>query len=995
MTDRACHHGGHGGQEVKSRSRRLILCGLGVLGVLCGGEVRLSAAVADYLGRPVASVHLTIEGRDTTDPVLTQLLETVPGQPLSMAEVRSSVAHLFSLSRFEDVRVDAVLESGGVVLRYDLVPIHPVGRIRFAVGTAAPGVDQNALRRAVVDRYGVSPQLARAADMTRLIADSLEEQGYLHASITPRSELQHSPERATLIFAIDPGPRTTIGEVHTEGRSVVAEREFLSRLGLRPGEPYQREALNARIERAIEERRRAGYYEAKISPVIQLADGDRVANITIAVTPGPLVRVVFAGDPLPSDRRTELVPVEREGSVDEDLLEDSSNRIEEYLRAQGYREALAPHSREEKNGELVITFTVKRGQQSRVSTFEISGNATVPLTEFEPNLKLRDGQPFSEAKLDADVATIQEAYSQRGFASALVRPAVETVTPTPPPAQVPVAVRIVVTEGVRTIVEGVSFSGNNAISEAVLRGKVGLQSGSPYMPAQLNVDRAALELAYQDLGYPSASIEPLTQFSQGGTLATVQFAVREGPQVFVDRVLIVGNVRTSTDTVERALQVKAGDPFSLSAVNESQRRLTSLGLFRRVQITELRHGAETTRDLLVTIEEAPPTTIGYGLGAEGAMLPRKDENGVATERFDLAPRTFFEYGRRNLFGKNRSINLFSSISLHLQNRDSTSGPANLTEYRVLGTYREPRLLNTAADGLLTATLEQQRRSSFSFRRLGGSAQAARRLTREVSVTGSYSIQRTELLNVNVTSTDDPSIPSLIARLFSTEPLRLSLFSSSVIRDTRNDAVNPTAGGYLSVNGQVAAKAIGSQVGYTKSFITAQGFRSVAGSSGIVLAGSARLGMAAEFDTDNPIPEPERFFAGGDTTVRGFSLDALGVRHDPADSQSDTIDKNGFPIGGNATVVLNGEVRVPVRGGLSVVSFFDTGNVFQRLGQLNVTELRSAVGFGVRYRSPFGPLRVDVGFKTRVENFTCSGADNIARPCPESRPALHISFGQAF
>src|SRR5712691_3830487 len=136
MTDRARHHGGHSGQEITSRSRGLILC---VLCVLCGGELRLSAAVADYLGRPVTSVHLSIEGRDTTDPVLTQLLETAPGQPLSMAQVRSSVAHLFSLSRFEDVRVDAVLESGGVVLRYDLVPIHPVGRIRFAIGTAAPG----------------------------------------------------------------------------------------------------------------------------------------------------------------------------------------------------------------------------------------------------------------------------------------------------------------------------------------------------------------------------------------------------------------------------------------------------------------------------------------------------------------------------------------------------------------------------------------------------------------------------------------------------------------------------------------------------------------------------------------------------------------------------------------------------------------------------------------------------------------------------------------
>ena len=981
---------GHGSNGFRARTIGTIVA---VLCLVFAAARPAAGGVDDYLGRPVASVKLTVEGHETTESVLTQVVETAPGQPLSMSQVRSSIAHLFSLGRFEDVRVDATLDNERVVLRYDLIPIHPVGRIRFAIAAEAPGVAADAMRRAIVDRYGTSPPLARLADMTRLIADTLREQGYLHASVSPRSELEHSPERATLVFSIDPGPRTTIGELRVDGQPAVAARDLFSRLGLKAGAPFQRQALNARIERAIEERRKAGYYEARIATAVELANDDRVANITMTVSPGPLVRVMFAGDPLPSDRRAELVPVEREGSVDEDLLEDSTSRIEEYLRVQGYREAAAPHTREERNDELIITFSVKRGQQSRVSTFEISGNATVPLAEFAATLRTRDGQPFSDAKLEADVAAIQDAYTQRGFASALVRSAVEVVTPTPPPAQLPVAVRVLVTEGVRTMVSNVRVAGNQAIDDAALRARVVVQPGAPYIPAQLAASRNAMESAYQDLGYQTAVVEPRTEFSEGGTRVDVAFLVQEGPRVFVDRVLIVGNVRTSTDTIERELQTKPGDPFSTSAINESQRKLTSLGLFRRVQITELRHGAETTRDLLVTIEESPPSTIGYGLGAEGRLLARQDENGVASDQFDIAPRTFFEYGRKNLFGKNRSFNVFGSVSLHLQRRDAAAGTADLTEYRVLGTYREPRLLNTATDGLVTATLEQQIRTSFDFRRVGATLQAAQRISRAVSVTEAYAIQRTELLAVKV-QPDDPTFP-LIQQLFSPEPLRLSSFSSSVVRDTRNDAVNPTSGAYLSVNGQLAARAIGSQVGYAKSFITAQTFRAVPGSSGIVLAGSARLGMAAEFDLENPIPEPERFFAGGDTTNRGFSLDALGVRHEPADPQTDTIDKNGFPIGGNATVVFNGEVRVPVRGGLSVVSFFDSGNVFQRVSQLSLSEFRNAVGFGVRYRSPFGPLRVDLGFKTRVETFTCTGTDNVPRPCAESRPALHISFGQAF
>jgi outer membrane protein assembly factor BamA len=294
---------------------------------------------------------------------------------------------------------------------------------------------------------------------------------------------------------------------------------------------------------------------------------------------------------------------------------------------------------------------------------------------------------------------------------------------------------------------------------------------------------------------------------------------------------------------------------------------------------------------------------------------------------------------------------------------------------------------------MTATAERQIRTSFSFERLAATAQVARRVTSALSVTGSYQLQRTELLTVNVNG-DDPTIPLLIARLFSTQPLRLSSFSSAVIHDTRDDSVNPTQGHYVSANGQLAALAIGSQVGFAKSFITAQGFRTLSRSSGIVLAGNARVGMAAEFDTNNPIPEPERFFAGGDTSVRGFALDTLGVRHDPADPARDTIDKNGFPIGGNATVILMGEARVPIRSGISVVGFVDAGNVFQRLNQLDVTELRSAVGFGMRYLSPFGPLRVDVGFKTHVDAIPCAAPTDVGK-CFETRPALHISFGQAF
>src|SRR5262249_30306668 len=141
------------------------------------------------------------------------------------------------------------------------------------------------------------------------------------------------------------------GRVDVVGRPTVARSDLLSRLGLRAGAPYLREELDARIERYVEERRAAGFYEAKVVPTVALSDGDRMADVTLTIAPGPRVRVVFTGDPLPADRREELVPVRREGSVDEDLLEDSTNRIEEFLRNDGYRNASAPHTRVETSDE--------------------------------------------------------------------------------------------------------------------------------------------------------------------------------------------------------------------------------------------------------------------------------------------------------------------------------------------------------------------------------------------------------------------------------------------------------------------------------------------------------------------------------------------------------------------------------------------------------------------------------------------------------------------
>jgi outer membrane protein insertion porin family len=970
-----------------------VLCGL----LLCT-PAAADAQVDGYLGKPVAAVRLVIEGRETADAALTDVVETKIGRPLSMAQVRETITHLFSLGRFEQVTVDASNVAAGVALRFDLIPIHPVTKIAFEGSVRQPGIDEGRLRRAIVDRFGLSPPLGRALDIERAVQDSLRESGYLHASVQARFETEHAPERATLRLHVEPAARTHVGTVDVTGSSTISKAELVRRLHLTPGAPYERQVLDDLITQFVEDRRSHGYYEARLLPVVQLAENDSVANLTLAVDEGSRVRVVFSGDPIPSERRQELVPVEREGSADEDLLEDSSNRIEEYLRGLGYRDAAAPHTREQKPGELLITFTIKKGALYRVQRVEISGNASVALADLGPSLQLRDGQPFSQAKLDRDVATITNGYRRRGFAAVVVRSAVEPVASVPAALQ-QLLVRISIAEGVRTVVSSVRIEGNQSVPEDTLRPRLRVQADQPYFAADVAADRDALEFAYANLGYQSVTVAAAPKFNSDNTRVDVVFTIVEGPRIFVDHILIVGNVRTSHKTIMRALQMDPGDPLGLSAVNDAQQRLAALGLFRRVRITELRHGAETTRDLLVTVEEAPATTIGYGAGGEvRSRVVQTGASGIAEEKLEIAPRASFQIGRRNLWGKNRSVDLFTSLSLHPKDSPVFAGQPStpsiagygFPEYRILGTFREPRIFDTAADAYITGTLEQQIRTSFNFARQSAGAGLARRITRAWSATGNYQIQRVRLFDQNISPKDQLDIDRLFPQV------RLSSFSTTVIRDTRDDQVDPKGGDYFSANGQVAARAIGSEVGFAKSLFVAQIFRPVAHAGGVVFAGSARVGLATGFPrtvatatgvtTVDDLPQSERFFAGGDTAGRGFARDTLGVKHIPA-QPNDTLDPDGFPLGGNGLIILMAELRAPVKWGLTAVGFFDLGNVYAHPTNIDLGQMRGSIGGGIRWKSPLGPFRIDYGFKTSRQN--------IAIGVPESRGQLWISFGQAF
>ena len=952
-----------------------------------------------YIGRAIVEVGLLSEGRPVEDPAAAALIETRVGEPLSMAAVRESITHLFGLGRFQDVRVDASEAPGGVRLIYDLIPLHSVQQVDFRpAGAAAPGtargskelgLDEGLLRRAMLNRFGASPPVGRAPEVARTLEQLYRDHGFLRAVVNPVATEMHDPDRTLLAFEIDPGPRAVVGSVQVEGSPAEGRDAFLKTVHASPSSPYEPVAIDAALAAYVQRLHKRGRFEAAASYRPRPSADGSVVDLTWFVQTGRVVTIAYRGDPLPRDRLGELVPLAREGSVDEDLVEDSIQRIKRYLNQQGYWKAEATAERENGDGTLTIIFTIHKGAHYVISQGpEVIGNRSVPIEQLRPALvKLQANDVFVESNLSAAVGAIAGVYQRLGHAQAKVT-GTENELNLPSPGQGLVRPVITITEGPLTVVGDVEFEGAASIPENQLRPLVTSLPGTPYFEPRIAGDRDKVTLEYRNRGFESVNVVVIPKLSADGSRAELTFRINEGPQTIIDHILVIGNTRTDQRVIKRELLLQEGKPLGLEDIAESQRRLGALGLFRRFRIEELAHGSAATKDVLVTVEEAAARTFSYGGGAEATRRLSSSVGGGLQERIDLAPRGFVDLGFRNIGGKNRSIDLYSRLALHPETTATGStGLAGFgfSEYRVVGTYREPRAIGVNADLALTAAVEQGIRSTFNFARKGVNAEVGRRLSPGVRASARYSFGTTRTFqNGQIT----PENQARIDRLF--PQVRLSAFAGAISRDTRDDVLDPERGGFVSEESSIAARALGGQVGFLKSYVQGFWFHRLPVRKRVIFAGRIAVGLAHGFPREvvttggvpeqpiEDLPASERFFAGGDTTIRGFALDTAGAPN--------TISPTGFPKGGNALLLLNGELRVPVWRDLGAAVFMDGGNVFNRVSELDLGALRGSAGLGVRYRSPIGPIRFDVGFK--LDRRAVAGR-------LESGHAFHFSIGQAF
>jgi outer membrane protein assembly complex protein YaeT len=882
-------------------------------------------------------------------------------------------------------------------------PPHPVTKLVF---DGEPGLLREDLERRVLDHYngmpvGVPPELVKDAVLV-----ILDDHGYPGATATVRRDTSSDPDRSTLTFEISAGPLARVGKIKIENpnQAAVTNARILTFTGLGEGEPYRKGPLDDSIQELVGQLKSRGYYTAA-----GFAHGTRSANgafdVDVTMSPGPLIVLEWdrTGDTPPDGDINDFIPIKAQNSIDQDLLDDSCRRIEVRLSNEGYADAKAVILRGEDTPERrVLKVRITRGPLYRVDHVELPGNLNLSTKEILTLLQVNAGDDYREPHVFAGLLQIRLEYYRRGFYKAMVLLPDRVLAPGRPSTDKEkwVIVRPQITEGPRGRIVDIVFDRTTTqMPETTLLNAMQGTGGQPYIASQNLTDSIRLEATYLDHGYRNAKVRIEPKFDANGADVQRIVHIDEGVQVRVADVQIIGWHDISERAIREEMSLRPGDAFSEAKRLESQTRLYNMGVFKQVTVDIDPDNpllpTDTNAHVLVRVVEAPDTTIAFGAGVEAGRVRRLAIGGVYEDRLEFAPSGSFEISRRNLGGRNRAIDLATRVSL--RPRDVPDDPLldgrgyRFSEYRAAIGYRERRAFRSDTDWLFSATSEQANRTTFNFIRHAANVEFLRRLSLRSTANARYTIEFTRLFDTRFIAGDEDDALD-IDRVF--PQVRISSVSLSLLTDHRDEAVAPKRGMLLSIDGEVAARAIGSEVGFIKTFMQGSTYRRLAPRSDrFVLAARVMLGLAHGFersaidDTGLPIviedlPASERFFSGGSNTVRGFQRDRLGT--------PEVLTLSGLSVGGNGLVVLNAELRTIVgnlfKRRFSVVEFVDSGNVWAKASDIRLRELRTSVGFGIRYDSPLGPLRLDFGRK--VDRLSFNGFQERAWE-------YHLSFGEVF
>lgn len=954
---------------------------LGISGSL-GARQLVSAATpgtyAGFEGRTVSNVDISA-GPDVDPEKLRPLIKQQAGQPFSSAAIQESVNALQGTKRFTAVQVSIGFTPGGLQVLFVLQPTSYVGMLFF------PGADRTIPYVELMQAANIAEQTpfygALLPQGTKSLLAFLHKQGYFAAAVQPEIERDDAHRIVNIIFHTTLNRRARVGNVEIQGVSQPEAapalhmlRSVWSRLkgrSMKRGQAYTPARLQNATNSIVTSLQQQHRLAASVTSVSTDYNRDtNRANVTFQVNSGPRAFIQVRGAHISKNVLRREVPIEQENAVNPDVAHQGERDLLNYFQAKGYPDVSVVSQYEQKPNGVTIVYKVTLGTRYNVKEPKFIGNQHIDEDVLEASVSIKEshfvlGYPlirgkFNERLLNQSVSSLEALYRRNGFAEASVQPEVGKTRKA-------VQVFFRIKEGPQDRVGTLHLEENQTQSLRTLaEGQpLNIEPGRPYSSYLLNQDRDRILAAYFNLGYLDATFDSnVTPAANHPHVMNVVYIIHEGRQGHISNVVMLGAKTTRPTFIRNVIHPEVSPRMPLSQGNflSADSDLYNLDVFDWVSVKPLEPTVNQEQDeLLVKVHESKRYSMDIGAGIE--IIPRSGNIPVGevalpglpviglgskftvSQKSFFGPRGSFALARHNVLGRAETATVSTILSRLNQIGEFTFADPRLwgVNWSGLASISAQR---TTENPIYTAVLEQ---ASFQV-------ENAFRSAKPRTLTFRYSFQRTDLTNI--------AIPGLV--LPQDQHVRVSMVSAEYLRDTRDNPLDAHRGMFQTFNVGVAPTAFGSSANFIR--MLAQNSVYVPLAPWLTWASRLSAGFAIPF-VDSRVPLSQRFFSGGPDSLRGFPVDGAGpqrpvqVCSNPGNASTCTL--ISVPVGGDMLFIFNTEARFPIGllPNLGGVFFYDGGNVYKNitLPQL-ANDYTNTIGAGVRYRTPVGPVRFDVGYR---------------------------------
>ncbi|MCD6192671.1 MAG: outer membrane protein assembly factor BamA [Candidatus Aminicenantes bacterium] len=858
----------------------------------------------------IKSLLVEIDGRDET-ATYQDLIPLQIGEKVTPRKISEAVKSLYQTKLFSDIEV-IERGRGNYIFRLARIKI-----VRHLIIYGKKEIPFRLVRSRVYSLQEGAPFFTDLLPkVLEEIRQALKEEGYFEPQIDFLVDEDPVNQAVDLLFRVRSYKRYRIKSIHFSATAPLGEEEVKKSLKVKEGQIY----VPANLQKELEELKQLYYeqgfrrVETKVEKIIFKPDSSEV-EIVIGIFPKEKMEISIKGYDIPLSM---IKPLWGSNVFEEWALAEGEAKIIQYLRKKGYLFASVSSKIERRGDILRVIYDITPGSKFRIGNIVFKGISYFSTEELKKQLEIQSNLPFLQeidgARLFQLPREIKLFYMIYGFPETQVNLNFERhgrkITPI-----------YYINEGPQQVVADIIFEGNKSFTPAELKAEIVSRKGGPFFRPNIQKDIEKLDAFYANHGFRGTKISAEVREKDENQFI-IRFKIKEGQVVRVKKIVITGAKITRQRVILRELRIQEGDIADAARIRLTKSRLEKLGIFSEVRLEE-QPIDQGEINLIINLREGERNYMGLGLGLETKEGPKALELWNAVIR----PRGTAEFIRSNVLGTGAQLSLVGQLSLK--------------ETRGVLSWEQPYFFGLPMQTYLNAWLEREERRSYAYDRRGISLTTIRNLTKpeDFVILFTLRLARTSLYKLFVAESevDRQHFP------FSTTSV-----SGSFVWDRRDDAFNPTRGFFLSSSLEWAYPLFNAESNFQKVFSKFQYYYSLSLPQ-LTFSATARLGLGR-----GRIPIHERFFGGGSHSFRGTEFDELG----PKDPES------GNPVGGKALFILNLEMTFPLISELRYLQgavFYDSGRVFQERRQFNPLEFQHALGLGLRYKTPLGPVRFEIGW----------------------------------